>query len=68
MSSLLKIDGMSVSFTTPRGNLRAVNDVTIELLKGESLGVVGESGSGKTAAEPANPAAASQNWVPVSLS
>ena len=48
MSSLLKIDGMSVSFTTPRGNLRAVNDVTIELLKGESLGVVGESGSGKT--------------------
>ncbi len=48
MSSLLKIDGMSVSFATPRGNLRAVNDVTIELLKGESLGVVGESGSGKT--------------------
>jgi oligopeptide/dipeptide ABC transporter ATP-binding protein len=39
---------MSVSFATPRGNLRAVNDVTIELLKGESLGVVGESGSGKT--------------------
>jgi len=48
MSSLLKIDGMSVTFATPRGNLRAVNDVTIELLKGESLGVVGESGSGKT--------------------
>jgi oligopeptide/dipeptide ABC transporter ATP-binding protein len=39
---------MSVTFATPRGNLRAVNDVTIELLKGESLGVVGESGSGKT--------------------
>ena len=48
MSSLLKIDNMSVSFATPRGNLRAVNEVTIELLKGESLGVVGESGSGKT--------------------
>jgi len=48
MSSLLKIDGMSVTFATPRGNLRAVNDVTIELLKGESIGVVGESGSGKT--------------------
>jgi oligopeptide/dipeptide ABC transporter ATP-binding protein len=48
MSSLLKIDNMSVSFATPRGNLRAVNDVTIELLQGESLGVVGESGSGKT--------------------
>ena len=39
---------MSVIFATPRGDLRAVNDVTIELLKGERLGVVGESGSGKT--------------------
>lgn len=48
MSSLLKIDNMSVKFATPRGDLRAVNEVTIELLKGESLGVVGESGSGKT--------------------
>ena len=48
MSSLLKIEDMSVSFATPRGSLKAVRDVTIELLAGESLGVVGESGSGKT--------------------
>jgi len=48
MSSLLKIDEMSVRFATPRGDLKAVNNVSIELLKGESLGVVGESGSGKT--------------------
>ena len=48
MSVLLKIDDMSVSFATPRGNLKAVKSVTIELAAGESLGVVGESGSGKT--------------------
>jgi peptide/nickel transport system ATP-binding protein len=47
-SDLLTIDGLNVSFATPRGNLKAVRDVTIRLPKGESLGVVGESGSGKT--------------------
>ena len=48
MSILLQIEDMSVSFATPRGNLKAVRGVTIDLEAGESLGVVGESGSGKT--------------------
>lgn len=48
MSSVIKVEGLSVSFATPRGDLKAVRDVSIELQEGESLGVVGESGSGKT--------------------
>ena len=48
MSGLIKIEDMSVSFATPRGELKAVRDVSFELAVGESLGVVGESGSGKT--------------------
>ncbi len=48
MSPVLKLTDLSVSFNTPRGMLKAVRSVTIELNAGESLGVVGESGSGKT--------------------
>ena len=48
MSNLIKIEDMSVSFATPRGELKAVRDVSFELTVGESLGIVGESGSGKT--------------------
>ena len=48
MSTVIKVEGLSVSFATPRGELKAVRDVSIDLREGESLGVVGESGSGKT--------------------
>ena len=48
MSYVLEVTDLSITFDTPRGDLRAVNDATITLEQGESIGVVGESGSGKT--------------------
>ena len=45
---LLDIRGLEVHFETRRGIARAVNDVDLQLYKGERFGLVGESGSGKT--------------------
>jgi peptide/nickel transport system ATP-binding protein len=45
---LLEVEHLSTSFATSRGMLRAVDDVSLTLGRGETLGVVGESGSGKS--------------------
>jgi oligopeptide/dipeptide ABC transporter ATP-binding protein len=45
---LLSARDISVEFATRSGNLGALNNVTLELKKGEVLGLVGESGSGKS--------------------
>ena len=45
---LLEIEGLTKSFPTPRGPLRAVSDVGFALRGGAITGLVGESGSGKT--------------------
>lgn len=48
MENLLEIKNLRVSFFTPAGEVRAVNDISYTLGKGEIIGVVGESGSGKS--------------------
>ena len=46
--ALLSVEGLSVDLPTPRGNLRAVDQVDLRVGAGRTLGVVGESGCGKT--------------------
>ncbi|PDT80251.1 oligopeptide/dipeptide ABC transporter ATP-binding protein [Sinorhizobium sp. BJ1] len=45
---LLKVENLSKHFGSPRAPIRAVEDVSFEIARGETLGLVGESGCGKT--------------------
>ena len=47
-AALLEVENLNVSFATSRGALQAVQDVSLTLDQGKTLGIVGESGSGKT--------------------
>ena len=46
--SLLKIKNLSTEYHTLEGNVKAVDDISFSVKKGEALGVVGESGCGKS--------------------
>lgn len=45
---ILSLRGLSTSFNTYDGVVRAVQGVDLDVIRGECLGVVGESGSGKS--------------------
>ena len=45
---LVEIQNERLSFFTPAGEVKALNDVSLHVKSGEVLGIVGESGSGKS--------------------
>jgi peptide/nickel transport system ATP-binding protein len=47
-ASLLQLSNLSISFHSEEGSSTAVNDISLEIAPGETLGIVGESGSGKS--------------------
>ncbi len=48
LSPLLRIEDLSVHYRVGDNVIRALNEVSLKIGKGEVLGVLGESGSGKT--------------------
>ncbi|MDA4113275.1 MAG: ABC transporter ATP-binding protein [Thaumarchaeota archaeon] len=48
MTALLEVKGLKVHYSTPRGEVRAAEDIDLHIDKGEIVGLAGESGSGKS--------------------
>lgn len=48
MENILKVENLKMYYHTSKGLVKAINDISFEIKKGETLGIVGESGCGKT--------------------
>lgn len=48
MENLIEVRNLKKYFSTPRGMLHAVDNVTFSIEKGKTIGIVGESGCGKS--------------------
>jgi len=48
MDTILEVKNLKLYYHTSKGAVKALDDVSFKLFKGETLGLVGESGCGKT--------------------
>src|SRR6056297_1421214 len=48
MENVLEVKNLKMYYYTTKGPVKAVDDISFNLKKGETLGLVGESGCGKT--------------------
>jgi oligopeptide/dipeptide ABC transporter ATP-binding protein len=48
VTALIELDGVSRTYATPAGPIKAVDDVSLALAESETICIVGESGCGKT--------------------
>ncbi|OEJ13792.1 dipeptide/oligopeptide/nickel ABC transporter ATP-binding protein [Brachyspira hampsonii] len=48
MENILKVENLKMYYHTSKGLVKAINDISFQIKKGETLGIVGESGCGKT--------------------
>ena len=46
--TVLQVNHLAAAFDTEAGRIRAVDDVSFQVLRGKTLGIVGESGCGKS--------------------